>query len=41
MKAELLTASACPEYASYETNKIHVYKLTGYLMLLGKSPPLQ
>ena len=49
MKVELLTASACQEYASSETNKtqgyktgfLHVSKLTRYLVSLTKSLPLQ
>ena len=47
MKVELLTATTCLEYASFETNKIydykirfffHVYKVTTYLASLAKSP---
>ena len=49
VKVELLTASACLEYVSSETNKIHcykigflhVYKLTTYLISPAKSLPLQ
>ena len=41
VKIELLTASACLEYASSETNKthdfVHVYKLITYLVSLAKS----
>ena len=49
MKVELLTASACLEYASSEIYKsqrykipfFYVYKLNTYLVLLAKSHPLQ
>ena len=44
VKVELLTASACLEYALSETNKthdfFHVYKLITYLVSLAKSLPL-
>ena len=49
VKVELLTTSACLEYASSETNKthgckipfFHVYKPTTYLVSLAESLPLQ
>ena len=49
VKIELLTTSACLDYASSETNKtyvtkygfLHVYKLTTYLVSQAKSLPLQ
>ena len=49
VKVELLTASACLEYALSETNKarvtkygfLHDYKLTKYLVSPAKSLPLQ